>query len=245
MAGALLVWTGGVAVADGTEQRRSTTAGAPADGPHGMPSDDIYPELQTDGERARPGRPAEPQSGASEGAQKAQKSIAHDFWFFDADVLLFNDDDGDGFFHGIDVLFDADTIYESADVYAALYLSFEGGPWNEYAVTDTFTIFGATSDDEYVVVTELLSGYPRGSYDLLIELYDAWSGEFLADLGPEDHPDLALLPLEDFERDDPRRNRHRHRGGGALDWRSLAFLVLLATVAARKRRAMSGRRLRD
>jgi hypothetical protein len=194
----------------------------------GAVSEQRYDPLVIAGERVPP-------SAGSETAKAAggtEKSTGQDFWFFDADVVLFNDDDRDGYFHGIDVLFDADTYYEFADVYAVLYLSYEGGPWNEVAATDTFRIFGATSDDEYVVVTELMSGYPRGSYDLLIELYDALDGALVAELGPEDHPDFSFLPLEDFNRDNPDRHRHGHsRGGGALDpWTSL--LLVMCAVAA-------------
>jgi hypothetical protein len=182
--------------------------------------------------RNKPGRTAESKTSSSAAAVKG----SNDFWIYYADVELFNDDDRDGYFHGIDVLFDADTYFEVADVYAVLYLSYEGGPWNEYAVTETFSIHGATSDDEYVVVTELMSGYPAGSYDLLIELYDTWDGSFVADMGPEVNPELGYLPLEDFNRDDPRRGSHRHgHGGGALDWLT-AFLLGSVLVAARVRR---------
>ena len=59
-----------------------------------------------------------------------------------------------------------------------MYLSYEGGPWNEYAETEDFTIFGTSSEDEYVLVSELMSGYPTGSYDILIELFDAYDGAF-------------------------------------------------------------------
>ena len=183
-------------------------------------TEDSYGSLQTEGLRTRPGRTVE---SAKTSPSTAAAKGTEDFWIYYADVQLFNDDDGDGYFHGIDVLFDADTYFEVADVYAVLYLSYEGGPWNEYAVSETFSIYGATSDDEYVVVSELKSGYPTGSYDLLIELYDTWDGSFVADLGPEDNPDLGLLPLEDFNRDDPRRDSPRH-GGGALDWLT-AFLL--------------------
>lgn len=205
----------------------------------GKVSEHRYGALIVDGERAPPSR-----TSAKSAADGAQKGTRQDFWFFDADVLLFNDDDGDGYFHGIDVLFDADTFHEFADVYAVLYLSHEGGPWNEFAATETFRIFGATSDDEYVVVTELMSGYPRGSYDLLIELYDTFDGAFVAELGPADHPDFSFLPLEDFNRDDPHRHGHGHRhGGGAFaPWTSL--LLAMCGVAAwlvRRRQRQLGR----
>jgi hypothetical protein len=144
-------------------------------------------------------------------------------------ALSLIDDDRDGYFYGIDLLIDADTIYGVADVYAAVYLSLEGGPWNEYAVTEDFTIFGASGDDEFVLVTELMSGYPTGSYDLLIELFDAWDGSYVASFGPEDTSELAYLPLEDFNRDEPRYDPPvvvSHGGGGAAGlWLLLPLLA--------------------
>ena len=154
-----------------------------------------------------------------------QQAANFDFWIYEADVILFNDDDNDGYFFGIDLLFDADTIYGAADVYAAVYLSFEGGPWNEYAVTDDFTIFGASANDEYVLVSELMSGYPTGDYDLLIELFDADNGDFLASFGPGDTSELSFLPLEDFNRDAPTETVVVvSRGGGG----ATGFIMLLA-----------------
>lgn len=195
---------------------------------------DRYGVLVTEGARSKPGV-AQANSGklSGEATGEVMESATHDFWIFFTDVILFGDDDRDGFHYGIDLLFDADTIYEAADVYAVLYLSLEGGPWNEYAVTDDFTIFGATSEDEFVVVTELDSGFPRGSYDILIELYDAFDGTFLTSLGPADTSELALLPLEDFQRDDPR-DHHHHHGGGAAGLPLLALLSLFALSRLRR-----------
>ena len=155
-----------------------------------------------------------------------------DFWFYTADVELFGDEDRDGYFYGIDLLFDADTVYSSADVYAVVYLSEEGGPWFEYAETDTFSIYGASGDDEYVIVSELLAGYPRGSYDILIELFDTWDNSFVADFGPEDTSELSFLPLEDAERDTPVTAPDvvvvSRGGGGAVDGWTIAALALMA-----------------
>ena len=194
-----------------------------------------YDELVTTGERVGSdtrGAFAKPGEGSAKGS-------AFDFWFYDVDVILFNDDDLDGYYHGLDVLFDVDTIYASAEVYAVLYLSFEGGPWNEYAVTEDFTIFGTSGSDEYVMVTELMAGYPTGSYDLLIELFDAYDGAFLAGFGPEDSSELGYLALEDFNRDsvvvETRVVVNQGGGGGAMDgWFLGAFLLLLFGSAVRK-----------
>jgi hypothetical protein len=201
-------------------------------------TEDRYAPLATSGERSAAGRMMN--TGKLALAQNgSEQAASEDFWFFHADVQLFNDDDHDGYYHGIDVLFDVDTIFETADVYAVLYLSYEGGPWNEYAVTDTFRIFGATSDDEYVVVTELTSGYPRGNYDLLIDLYDTWDGSLVATLGPEDSSALSYLPLEDFNRDDPDGGDTVVvvDGGGALDaWTVLAGLLYVLAIWLVRRR---------
>jgi hypothetical protein len=199
-------------------------------------TDDRYNPLATNGPRTKP---RESISSGKTSSSSAEGKASDDFWIFYADVVLFADDDNDGYFYGIDVLFDADTIYEVADVYAVLYLSFEGGPWNEYAVTETFSIHGATSDDEFVVVTELRSGYPTGSYDLLIEIYDTFDGAFVAEMGPEHNSDLGFLPLEDFNRDDPRRgdDHHHHHGGGPVDWPFAVLLGLVGAVARLRRRS--------
>lgn len=225
--------------ADEGEERRSTSVQSEG-GRDGVSAEvvteDRYGPLVTGGERARPGA----QQGNAKTGSSSVQSMDHEFWIFFADVVLFGDDDGDGHFYGIDLLFDADTIFEAADVYAVLYLSLEGGPWNEYHVTDTFRIFGATSDDEYVVVSELESGYPRGSYDLLIELYDTFDGRFVASLGPTDTSELSFLPLEDFQRDDPHflppvSHGHSH-GGGAVDLAMIGILGLFLGVSCVRRR---------
>jgi len=155
-----------------------------------------------------------------------------DFWFYLADVELYGDSDRDGYYSGIDLLFDVDTYYSVADIYAVAYLSYEGGPWEEYAVTEDFTIFGASGTDDYVIVTDLVSGYPKGDYDILIEVFDADTSEFLAWFGPEDTSELAFLPLEDMDRDAPApetRITVNSGGGGASD---LLLLALLGFSAA-------------
>ena len=133
----------------------------------------------------------------------------------------------------IDLLFDADTYYNFAEVYAVVYLSLEGGPWNEYSVTDNFTLYGASAEDEFNIVTELVSGYPTGSYDLLIELFDGYNDAFLASYGPIDTPGLAFLPLEDANRDvpyvppppPPPTTVVVHDHGGTFGWPTVLLLL--------------------
>ena len=154
------------------------------------------------------------------------------FWFYDVDVQLFSDFDNDGYYFGIDLWFDADTNYAVADVFAVIYLSYEYGPWNEYAETEDFTLFGTASSDDYIVETELVSGYPTGDYDILIELFDAYDGSFLASFGPENTSELALLPLEDSTRDARSGGQTQvvvNSGGGG----ATGLLFLLGLLAVR------------
>ncbi len=195
---------------------------------------DQYGALEIAGGR----NPSKASAQSSKPGYSASQSSSFDFWFYEADVVLFSDDDNDGYFYGIDLLFDVDTVYSSADVYAVAYLSLDGGPWNEYVVTEDFSINGSSGSDEYVLVTELMSGYPTGSYDLLIELFDSFDGSFLASFGPEDTSELGFLPLEDFNRDAPVIDRpvaisHGSGGGSSGLW-TLALLLL--TIVARYRR---------
>jgi hypothetical protein len=150
---------------------------------------------------------------------------------FDAHTVISGDDDDDGYYHRLKVVFDADTSGYEVWVYARLYLSLEGGPWNHYYTTDLFPVEGETTADEYEVVTRLLDGYPTGYYDVLIELYDADDDLLVVNYGPYEDADLAVLPLEDYYRDD-------YGGGGAMVFMPLllGLLMLVKKMSANERK---------
>lgn len=195
---------------------------------------DEFPALLTSGERGKPTRVA--------GQQKMSGSVSGtpniEYWFYDVSVKLFSDFDHDGYFYGIDLTFDADTQYAVAEVYAVIYLSYQFGPWNEYSATENFTIFGASSQDKYFVESELISGYPTGQYDILIELFDAYDDTLVASIGPEQSSNLSLLPLEDAGRDTPIVTTIviDSGGGGSLAWFTLLMLAGAAVISHRKGR---------
>lgn len=174
--------------------------------------------------------------GTSAGSS-SMRALNEEFWFYDARVDLYSDFDNDGYYKDIKVTFDVDTIYSVADVYAVIYLSYEFGPWNELSDTNDFTIYGASADDEYFIETELVSGYPTGDYDVLIELFDTFDGALVATFGPDDSSELSYLPLEDVGRDAPFTTTTVvvHEGGGALGW--FGLLALLGITAARRTRS--------
>jgi len=217
------------------------------DGRSGAEPDRVSTDEHLASEKGR--RSVAQQSGAEiQGKDRSLAAVGSDlanidFWFYSADAEMFADDDRDGYFHGIDLLFDVDTVFLRAEVYAVVYLSRDGGPWLEYAETEDFVIHGTSANDEFNVVTELLSGYPAGDYDVLIELFDAFDHTFLADVGPAESPALGFLPLEDAERDAPIVESrtvvvNSTSGGGATDATTLAALFLLTAgvMLARRRK---------
>lgn len=170
-----------------------------------------------------------------DGSSRVASHGGADFWVYDASASASFDVDGDGYFHYLRVRFDVDTYYESAYVYAMLFLSADGEVWEHYHTTDDFLIEGATPLDEYEVETELVSGYPPGLYDVLIEIYDADFNEYVDEFGPAQSSALALLPLEDTTFDEPTIViTEEHGGGGAVSWWLLGLLGLAVT--ARRQR---------
>jgi hypothetical protein len=149
-----------------------------------------------------------------------------DHYIYDADVELFDDYDADGFYTFLSVRIDADSLRDSAYVYAELWLSSDGLNWEHYHSTDDFWIGGATADDEFFVETELVTGYPSGYYDLLIELYDADLGTYSDEFGPNQSDGMSLLPLEDIERDPEPVIAFVDSGGGAFGWFWLPALLV-------------------
>lgn len=203
----------------------------------GVISRDELEPLITEGNRNKSTRASGQQAPSAAGPQSGAKTPNLEFWIYDASVDLFSDLDRDGYFFGIDLTFDADTVYTAADVYAIIYLSYNYGPWNEYSSTEDFTIFGASGADEYSVETELVSGYVTGDYDILIELFDAYNGEFVASFGPEDSSQLSYLPLEDAGRDTPPGTTIviNEGGGGSLGLMGLMALLGVAGFATARR----------
>ena len=160
------------------------------------------------------------------GPSLAEALTSGDHWIFDADVALFDDLDNDGYYAFLSIRIDADTFFNSAFVYAVIYLSDDGEHFEHFYTTADFEINGATSDDEYFVETELVSGYPPGLYDMIIELYDADLGVFMDEFGPAQSASLELLALEDIRFDEPQTVIVvEEGGGGAVSWWMLLGLL--------------------
>jgi len=170
---------------------------------------------------------------------QGQATIAnrHDQFFsiYQADVSLLSDLDFDGYHHAFNVRFDVDVSYESATVYAKLYLSREGEPWRQYHTTALFNIYGDDYSDAYEVTTELIDGYPPGYYRILIEVYSLnHAGMVASEL--LDHYYLGRdVMLEDLSRDhsggyyfEEVSISHGGVGSFSMIWLLLIFQLVIA-----------------
>lgn len=224
--------------AAGTEERVTRSSAGPRSD---HAADELRDPTSFETVRREPGEIAV-KPRASAGSSKGGQSLRSfgDSWIYDATTDLFADSDGDGYYRFLRVQFDADTIHRLAYVYAEIYLSADGSTWEHLYSTRDFAIWGSDPEDDYEVETELVSGYPSALYDVLVELYDADTGELLDEYGPNESPLFSLVPLEDSGRDGivvapPPVVVVEESGGGAVSWLGLAGL--LGVLALRRRRA--------
>jgi hypothetical protein len=152
------------------------------------------------------------------------------FFIYEAYSQLIEDYDVDGYYQTFSVTFDADLVthnsHDEALVYAELYLSENGGPWQHYYTTNSFLIHGESSDDEYEVYSNLAQGFEANTYNVLIELYEVGYVNTIAAYSSDDSNSLYSLPLEsgnyDINYNQYYEETHVHGGGLSL----IALLII-------------------
>ncbi len=173
-------------------------------------------------------------SGLRSSAARLNAAIYYEFAIYDASTRLFEDIDYDGFYRTFSVTFDADVhssnLNQYADVYAMLYLSRNGGPWELYHTTEIFTIFDDVSNDDFEVLTTLHSGYPTDHYDVLIDLYEVGYSDIVATISSDDLDELYGLPLESADRDFYADEGTEVIVGGAISMFAMLFLWVFAII---------------
>lgn len=127
------------------------------------------------------------------------------FVIYEGYSQLIEDYDGDSYYQTFSVTFDADLVthdaHEEAVVYAELYLSENGGPWQHYYSTDSFVIHGESTDDAFEVYSTLAQGFTTNHYDVLIDLYEEGYPNIVASYSSDDSNSLYALPLESSDYD--------------------------------------------
>jgi hypothetical protein len=162
--------------------------------------------------------------------QQRQQGFARanntDFWIFDAFIDFNSDPDFDGYYSYFTLEFDVDTVYSNADVYARLFLS-RGDVFEEFHTSSVFRINGDSSLDSLVIESELVSGFPPGDYELLIEIYDAFDDSLVAIYDGYDDVDLTLLTLESRSFEETQTVVVVRESGGSFGYLMLLVVPLL------------------
>ena len=127
------------------------------------------------------------------------------FVIYEGFSQLIEDYDGDSYYQTFSVTFDADLVthdtHGEAVVYAELYLSENGGPWQHYYSTDSFVIHGESTGDTFEVYSTLAQGFTTNHYDVLIDLYEEGYPDIVASYSSDDSNSLYALPLESSDYD--------------------------------------------
>lgn len=156
-----------------------------------------------------------------------------EFTIYDATTRLFEDFDYDGYYQTFSVTFDADVLsdyaHQQALVYADMYLSRNGGPWELYFTTEPFTIINDSSEDKFEVLTTLDLGYRTNHYDVLIDLYEVGYSDIVASKSSDDIEGLYALPLESTEHNE-YHEAETHTSSVTIRGGSVSVLALLFVV---------------
>jgi len=162
-------------------------------------------------------------------------SFDHEFWVYDADVFLYDDYDGDGYYRRFSIDFDVDVSDGYADIYADIYIRAPGDDWRLLHTTDVFEIYEEDASDGIEVMTTLLDGYFPDHYDILIDVWEYTdAGDYLVVTYDHiDDYDLDGLPLEDRDEDDNYYDEHDYVEVSAGSSGSVLLLLCLAFMIAR------------
>ncbi|MEA3412361.1 MAG: choice-of-anchor H family protein [Pseudomonadota bacterium] len=150
-----------------------------------------------------------------------------DLWITSVETELSYDDDDDGFYHAFTLRIFPQADWGHLHVNAEIYISYEGGRWEHHATTEPFTVYADEPHKGFVIGSILDLGFPRGYYDVLIEIQDADTGFWLNEIGPHESGALQQLPLEDRDRDTPPVvTVETVHGGGSFGPATMGLLLL-------------------
>lgn len=156
--------------------------------------------------------------------------VQNEHWIYDSWVSLDIDLDYDGYYSQFTIEFDADTIFNVSPVYAVIYIG-NNEYYESIHVTSEFYIHGEDAADSFAIESRLISGFPPGEYDVLIELYDGYSDVLVAYSDSYSDADLAYLTLESESYEDVFEDTvvivHEHGGSTSIYTLTLLSMMLL------------------
>lgn len=138
-------------------------------------------------------------------AQKAPMVTTQSYqsyaWFHSVNLTLSGDINHNGYFHRLEVEFDADTSAPYLQVFAEYTLLPSYGNERVYYTSSVFELYRESADDWLAIDTVLEDSFAADDYLLTIRLFDAATGYMIAEISGFDDANLDYLALEDYNRD--------------------------------------------
>ena len=135
-------------------------------------------------------------------AQAQSLSFTEDrAWINSVGTLLYSDPDLDGFFSGISLSIDADTRFQSLELFATIDIIDELNVTERLLTTRPFHIYERRLSDEHRVDIDLVQNFFPGDYDLLISIVEEGNNRILDSVSARDFRNLRALPLESEDND--------------------------------------------
>lgn len=125
----------------------------------------------------------------------------HDVRITEIGLLLFNDQDRDGYFTRFSMTIDAETRYHDERVYAAIDLIDSAFNTEVLHVTDDFSLYSNIASDDYQVDLDLVRNYSTDRYNLKVSLHSAIDNRLLDDVSAANKSNLRGVPLESEDLD--------------------------------------------
>ena len=122
-------------------------------------------------------------------------------WFHSISLYLSGDINANGYYHRLEVEFDADTELNYQPVFAEFSLLPSYGSERVFYTSSVFELYRDSANDWLAIDTILDQRFAPDQYLLTVRLFDANTGYLLAEISGFDDSSLDFLALEDYDRD--------------------------------------------
>ncbi|MFK7890632.1 MAG: choice-of-anchor H family protein [Granulosicoccus sp.] len=140
-------------------------------------------------------------SAANEVENSHTEWTHHDVRITEIGLLLFNDEDRDGYFTRFSMTIDAEARYHEERVYAAIDLMDSALNTEVLHVTDDFSLYSNTASNDYQVDLDLVRNYSTDFYNLKVSLHSAIDNRVLDYVNAPTMSNLRSVPLESEDLD--------------------------------------------
>ncbi len=128
---------------------------------------------------------------------KRKHTSSHEpVWLYSADATLKQDLDNDGYFQQLKLTVDFDTIYQSQDVYFKFYLNSTSIEQFDIYTSDVIHLNQDSDQDTQQFEFQFSEDLPHNEYQLVIDVFDATTEQFIYSTTQYLGDELDLLPLE-------------------------------------------------